>query len=96
LIKDLDLEKCQDTIIGGSGERGVSGGEKKRTCIGIEMMSDPKVLFLDEPTTGIDAYTALEVMKHLKKLNQQEGLGVVTVIHQPRQEIVDNFDRVSC
>ena len=95
IIQDLELEKCQNTVVGGQLERGVSGGEKKRTCIGIEMMSEPKILFLDEPTTGIDAYTALEVVKNLKKLNQQDGLGVVTVIHQPRQEIIDNFDRVS-
>jgi ABC-type multidrug transport system ATPase subunit len=94
LIQELGLEKCQDTMIGNQEERGVSGGERKRTCIGVELMSDPKMLFLDEPTTGIDAYTALEVMKNLRKLNQEKGIGICTVIHQPRQEIINNFDRV--
>jgi ABC-type multidrug transport system ATPase subunit len=94
IIKDLQLEKCQNTKIGGENKRGVSGGERKRGCIGVELMGDPKVLFLDEPTTGIDAFMALEVIKNLRNLNQEAGLGVVAVIHQPRQEIIDQFDRV--
>ena len=72
IIDDLGLRKCADTLIGNSMIRGVSGGEKKRACIGVELISDPKVLFLDEPTTGIDAYTALEVMKCLKRLNEKK------------------------
>jgi len=44
----------------------VSGGEKKRTNIGMELVTDPSVLFLDEPTTGLDAATALRVMKVLQ------------------------------
>ena len=42
--------------------RGVSGGERKRTNIGMELVTSPKVLFLDEPTTGLDASTAGAVM----------------------------------
>ena len=94
LIEDLGLTKCADTIIGNSMIRGVSGGERKRTCVAIELISDPKVLFLDEPTTGIDAYTALEVMRCLKKLNEEKKVTVVTILHQPRQEIIDLFDQV--
>ena len=74
LIETLELTKCADTIIGNSMVRGVSGGEKKRAAIGVELISNPKVLFLDEPTTGIDAYTALEVMKCLKDLNEKKKL----------------------
>lgn len=94
IIKDLDLKKCKNNKIGESGNRGVSGGERKRTCIGVELMSDPKILFLDEPTTGIDAHSAMEVIKILKRLNQRKGTGIVTVIHQPRQEILDMFHKV--
>lgn len=47
--------------------RGISGGEKKRASIGIELITDPTVLFLDEPTTGLDASTANAVMLLLKK-----------------------------
>ena len=47
--------------------RGVSGGERKRTNIGMELIIEPQVLFLDEPTTGLDAHTAVSVVSLLKK-----------------------------
>ena len=46
--------------------RGVSGGERKRTNIGMELIIEPQVLFLDEPTTGLDANTAVSVVQLLK------------------------------
>lgn len=52
VIRDLSLETCADTRIGTEFLRGVSGGERKRTCIGMELVLSPKILFLDEPTTG--------------------------------------------
>jgi ATP-binding cassette subfamily G (WHITE) protein 2 len=52
VIDDLDLHSCIDTFIGTDFVRGVSGGERKRTSIGMELVLSPKVLFLDEPTTG--------------------------------------------
>jgi ATP-binding cassette subfamily G (WHITE) protein 2 len=53
IIQDLGLESCADTKIGTEFLRGVSGGERKRTCIGMELVLSPKILFLDEPTTGL-------------------------------------------
>ena len=47
--------------------RGVSGGERKRTNIGMELIIEPQILFLDEPTTGLDAHTAVSVVKLLKE-----------------------------
>jgi ATP-binding cassette subfamily G (WHITE) protein 2 len=52
VIEDLHLEECADTRIGSDLVRGVSGGERKRTCIGMELVLSPQILFLDEPTTG--------------------------------------------
>ena len=46
MLKDLGLEKCADTYIGDDMIRGVSGGEKKRTCVGIELIMKPKLIFL--------------------------------------------------
>ena len=47
--------------------RGVSGGERKRTNIAMELITSPRVLFLDEPTTGLDANTAYSVMRLLQR-----------------------------
>lgn len=47
--------------------RGISGGERKRTNIAMELITLPRVLFLDEPTTGLDANTAYSVMLLLKR-----------------------------
>lgn len=58
LIKRLKLTKCQNTRIGGPLVKGVSGGERKRTSIGVELITDPNLIFLDEPTTGLDSWTA--------------------------------------
>ena len=52
-IQDLGLESCADTKVGNESIRGVSGGERKRACIGMELVLAPKILFLDEPTTGL-------------------------------------------
>jgi ABC-type multidrug transport system ATPase subunit len=60
--------------------RGISGGERKRTSIGIELLSDPSVLMLDEPTTGLDSSTALQVIDLLKAL-AESGRTVVSTIH---------------
>ena len=53
VIEELGLEHCANTRVGTELLRGVSGGEKKRTCIGMELVLSPSILFLDEPTTGI-------------------------------------------
>jgi ATP-binding cassette subfamily G (WHITE) protein 2 len=52
VILQLGLEKCADSIVGTDFKRGVSGGERKRTNIEMELVLSPVVLFLDEPTTG--------------------------------------------
>ncbi|CAF4381183.1 unnamed protein product [Rotaria socialis] len=93
IITELGLESCADTRMGTDFLRGVSGGEKKRTCIGMELVLSPKILFLDEPTTGLDASTANNVMSYLKKLSD-EGRTIVFSIHQPRYSIFKLFDSV--
>ena len=59
LIKELGLTRCKNTKVGNSLIRGISGGERKRTSIGVELLTNPSLLFLDEPTTGLDSSTAL-------------------------------------
>ncbi|CAF1347038.1 unnamed protein product [Rotaria sordida] len=93
IIRDLDLESCADTLIGTDFIRGVSGGEKKRTSIGMELVLSPNLLFLDEPTTGLDACTAQNVISCLHKLSRQ-GRTIIFSIHQPRYSIFKLFDKI--
>jgi ABC-type polar amino acid transport system ATPase subunit len=53
---------CRNVKIGNPLEKGISGGQAKRTNIGIALITSPRVLFLDEPTSGLDSFTANEVM----------------------------------
>lgn len=68
LISSLKLDKAANTKIGGPLVRGVSGGERKRTSIGVELITNPNLIFLDEPTTGLDSFTSENVVEVLKEL----------------------------
>lgn len=94
IIDKLQLNKCADTPVGGALIRGISGGEKKRTSIGVELISSPSLLFLDEPTTGLDANTAFEVMKLMADIKRQDGNTVISILHQPSNDIINLFDKV--
>lgn len=93
VILELGLKDCANTRIGNSQHRGCSGGEKRRTSIGVQLLANPSILFLDEPTTGLDATSAFQVAKTLKTL-ARKGRTIVTTIHQPRSEIWDLFDNI--
>jgi len=93
-LNDLGLNDCADTKVGTDFIRGVSGGEKKRACIAAELITSPSVLFLDEPTTGLDASTANAVMILLKRL-ANKGRTIIFSIHQPRYSIFRLFNRLT-
>jgi len=93
IIVDLGLQKCENTMIGGVFTKGVSGGEKKRTSIAIDLVTNPKMLFLDEPTTGLDSYSAEKIVETLKKLNKRNRTIVMT-IHQPNSKIYNMLERL--
>ncbi|XP_058762718.1 ABC transporter G family member 22-like isoform X1 [Vicia villosa] len=93
VIYELGLERCQDTMIGGSFVRGVSGGERKRVCIGNEIIINPSILFLDEPTSGLDSTTALKIVQMLQDI-AEAGKTVVTTIHQPSSRLFHKFDKL--
>uniref|UniRef100_A0A8C2C2V7 ATP-binding cassette, sub-family G (WHITE), member 2c n=1 Tax=Cyprinus carpio TaxID=7962 RepID=A0A8C2C2V7_CYPCA len=94
VIQELGLNDCADTKIGTMFLRGVSGGEKKRCSIGMELITAPSLLFLDEPTTGLDANTANSIMELLQKLSKK-GKTVIFSIHQPRYSIFSQFDHLT-
>lgn len=86
IVKLLGLQKCAHNLVGT-----ISGGEKKRLSIGLELISNPKILFFDEPTSGLDIIAAMQVVAHLKEL-ALSGRCVVCVIHQPSSSILQMFD----
>uniref|UniRef100_A0A8K9V123 Broad substrate specificity ATP-binding cassette transporter ABCG2 n=1 Tax=Oncorhynchus mykiss TaxID=8022 RepID=A0A8K9V123_ONCMY len=94
LITELGLTKVADAKVGTQMIRGISGGERKRTNIGMELIIDPSVLFLDEPTTGLDASTANSVLLLLKRMANQ-GRTIIMSIHQPRYSIYRLFDSLT-
>ncbi|XP_039594323.1 broad substrate specificity ATP-binding cassette transporter ABCG2-like [Polypterus senegalus] len=94
VITELGLTRVADSKLGTELIRGVSGGERKRTNIGMELITEPPVLFLDEPTTGLDASTAKAVLALLKRLAQR-GRTIIFSIHQPRYSIFKLFDSLT-
>ena len=93
VIDRLGLSMVSESKIGNGFVRGISGGELKRTHIAMELVISHSILFLDEPTTGLDAYTSVELMETLKNLSK--GKLVVVTIHQPRYAIYRLFDTVT-
>lgn len=93
VMRLLGLTHVADTVIGEPAKKGISGGERKRVCIGMQLVTDPPVLFLDEPTSGLDAYTACSVISYLKQLTKQ-GRTVITTIHQPSSKLYHMFDDI--
>lgn len=92
-MQDLGISHIADRYIGTALRRGISGGEKRRVNIACELVISPTVLFLDEPTTGLDSYNALVVVQCLKAL-ADKGKIIVMSIHQPRYNIFNMFDNL--
>jgi len=87
----LGLTHVQHSIIGDEFERGISGGQRKRVNVGLELVADPKILFLDEPTTGLDSVSASKLCKTLRDIAEQKRLTVAAVIHSPGPESFMSF-----
>lgn len=94
LLKDLQLYACKDTIIGNHENKGVSGGERKRTSIGVELISNPAILLLDEPTSGLDSQTSLKIITLLRKIASEKNMMIICTIHQPSSNIFNLFDKL--
>jgi ABC-type multidrug transport system ATPase subunit len=93
VIAELSLKEAAETRIGNHAHKGCSGGEKRRTSLGVQLLSNPSLLWLDEPTTGLDSTSAYQVVKTLQNLARQ-GRTIIVTIHQPRSEIWSLFDNV--
>eukprot|EP00045_Choanoeca_perplexa_P009494 m.91878 g.91878 ORF g.91878 m.91878 type:complete len:599 (-) comp14922_c0_seq3:13-1809(-) len=94
ILSNLGLDKVANSRIGGEAARGISGGEKKRVNVGVELLSQPQVLVLDEPTTGLDSSTALALVQLLTRLSKSMPCSVVLSIHQPSSQVYRELDRL--
>ncbi|KEG13875.1 ABC transporter [Trypanosoma grayi] len=93
-LQELRLLHCRDTMVGVPGlVAGLSGGERKRTNIGVELICDPKILLLDEPTSGLDSVTSVKIA-HLLNTLSRTGRTVIYTIHQPTAETLTYFDDI--
>ncbi|ORY49964.1 hypothetical protein BCR33DRAFT_781479 [Rhizoclosmatium globosum] len=93
ILQALNLSHVADKRIGNVLERGISGGQRKRVNIGMELAAAPLSVFLDEPTSGLDSTAAMDAVNILHSISRL-GLTIVAVVHQPRVEIFETFDDV--
>jgi len=93
VVKVLGLEKVQDSIVGSPEARGISGGQKKRVNIGMELVAMPSFIFMDEPTSGLDGAATVSLAQCMGLL-AKSGLTIVCVIHQPRWLVFQEFTHV--
>ena len=94
ILVEFNLRKCQNSKIGGvNNEKGISGGEKRRLSIASEILTDPQILFCDEPISGLDSHMALMIVNKLANLARQ-GKIVICTIHQPSSQVFERFDKL--
>lgn len=93
VLIDLELYDIKDLQVGDLLNKMVSGGQRKRLNIGLELMREPAVLFVDEPTSGLSSHDSEKVMMSLRK-HALSGKLVIANIHQPSSDILKLFDRL--
>uniref|UniRef100_A0A7E4V193 ABC transporter domain-containing protein n=1 Tax=Panagrellus redivivus TaxID=6233 RepID=A0A7E4V193_PANRE len=95
VLHEIGLTNSQYSRIGlGGVKKGISGGEAKRLAFAAEILSNPALLFCDEPTTGLDSFMALQVIHTLNRMAVDGKRTIVCTIHQPASEIYEMFDKV--
>jgi ABC-type multidrug transport system ATPase subunit len=93
VLQKLDLLEIKDLQVGDVLNKKVSGGQRKRLNIGLELMREPVVLFVDEPTSGLSSFDSEMVMSLLRD-QALSGKLVFANIHQPSSDIIKMFDRL--
>lgn len=92
-LHDFDLVEARDLVVGSPLKKILSGGQRKRLNIALELMREPSILFVDEPTSGLSSADSEKVM-YLLKRQCLKGKLVFANIHQPSSDIYKLFDRI--
>ncbi len=92
-LYDFDLVEARDLVVGNPMKKVLSGGQRKRLNIALELMREPLVLLADEPTSGLSSMDTEKVVALLKRQTRKGSL-VIANIHQPASDIYKQFDRV--
>lgn len=92
-LRDLDLYDIKDLTVGNPLKKTISGGQRKRLNIALELLRSPAVLFVDEPTTGLSSMDSEMVMDLLKE-QTLKGKLIIVNIHQPSSDIYKLFDKI--
>lgn len=97
LMDSLGLSRVKhrrvgDRKVGGEGGGGLSGGEMRRLSVAIELITTPKLLLADEPTTGLDSSQAAKVMTLISKVSKKKMIPTICTLHQPRTSIWQMLD----
>jgi len=93
ILEDLDLRDVKDLKVGNPMKKIISGGQRKRVNIALELIREPSVLFVDEPTSGLSSVDSEAVMNLLKE-QTFKGKLVVINIHQPSSDLYKMFDKI--
>lgn len=93
ILDELDLTEIRKLKVGDPLNKSISGGQRKRLNIALELMREPSILFVDEPTSGLSSMDSAKVMLLLKNL-ARSGKLVFAIIHQPSSEIFKLMDKL--
>lgn len=93
MLYDLDLYEVKDLVVGNVLKKYISGGQRKRLNIALELIREPSVLFVDEPTSGLSSLDS-EIVMNLLKEQTLKGKIVIVNIHQPSSDIYVMFDKM--
>lgn len=91
-LNNLGLLHIKDLKVGSPLNKSISGGQRKRLNIALELIREPQVLFVDEPTSGLSSRDSENVIDLLKELSYKGKL-IFVVIHQPSSDIYKMFDK---
>lgn len=93
VLEIIELDGIKDALVGIPSVSGLSMEQRKRLTIAVELVANPSIIFMDEPTTGLDARAAAIVMRTVKNV-VNTGRTIVCTIHQPSIDIFESFDEV--